>query len=201
MYKILFFSNYIYARVKIILCQSLIRPILIYGCQIWYNISPSYMEKIGVFKGRYFRACTSFYRSPKSNYKYYNSNKKLYNRAKICRIDNFIISLIRNHIIRITACTENNLILTPYYTNEQYIQNSLLRGYVPPEAFLYLNKHGFIQNENGIPIFYHIYRRTSDKNILCKELTAENRRFDTNIYMKDTDISTRIRNKYWGLTK
>lgn len=160
------------------------------------------MERIRVFERRCLRACTSLYRSSNSNYKKYISNKTLYNISKISRIDNFIIHIIRNHIMRSTECMENNLILAPYYTNEEYICKSLQTGYVPPEAFLYLDRKGFMQNENGIPIFYHIYRRANNKAIICKELTPENRRFDTNIYLKDNNILKNMgRIKYWWLTE
>lgn len=96
MYKHLFYTKYLKSQVKIILYKSLIRPIITYGCPIWYNISPFYMEKIRVFERKCLRACTSLYRSPESDYLKYINNKKLYNVANINRIDNFIIQLIRN---------------------------------------------------------------------------------------------------------
>ncbi|KNC24125.1 hypothetical protein FF38_05532 [Lucilia cuprina] len=74
----------------------MVRPILTYGCAIWFNISSS-------------------------------------------RIDNFIIKLIRNHILKCTECTTNNLIFAPYYTDDQYILNTLISGHVPPEAFIHLD--------------------------------------------------------------
>lgn len=59
-----------------------------------------------------------------------------------------------------------------------------------------------LKNENGIPIFYHIYRRANNKAIICKELTPENRRFDTNIYLKFNNILKNMgRIKYWWLTE
>lgn len=128
------------------------------------------------------------------------SNKKLYNEAKISRIDNFIIHLIRNHIIKSSQCQENNLILAPYHVNETYIYKTLQSGYVPPEAFLYLDSKGFIQNELGIPILYHIYRRANNKAIHCNELTDDNSRFNTSIYSADKNISPNLNKKqYWWL--
>lgn len=120
LYKYKFFPNHIETRVKILLYQSLIRPILTYGCQIWFNISPSYMEKLRVFERKCLRACTSLYRSPNSQFTKYVSNRKLYNTAKVSRIDNFIIHLIRNHILKSFECKENNLRLAPYYVNHEY---------------------------------------------------------------------------------
>lgn len=202
LYKKLFYSKYIKHKVKVLLYKSLIRPILTYGCQIWFNISPSYMEKIRIFERKCLRACTSLYRSANSNYKKFVSNKMLYNVSKISRIDNFIIHLIRNHIIKCFECKENNLIIAPYYANEEYIYKTLRNGYIAPEAFLYLDRKGYIQNESGIPIFYHIYRRANIKSIDCNQMTTENRRFDTNVYTGDKNMIPNMNNtKFWWLTE
>lgn len=202
LYKNLFFSKHLDEKVKILLYQSLVRPILTYGCQIWFNISPSYMEKIRVFERKCLRACTSLYRSPNSQFTKFISNKKLYNTAKISRIDNFIIHLIRNHILKSFECRENNLILAPYYVSDEYILNTLLTGYVPPEAFLYLDGKGYIQNDVGIPIFFHIYRRANNKTISCKQLTTANCRFDTSFYSGDKNITPNLNfERYWWLTE
>ena len=132
---------------------KLIHPILTYGCQIWFNISPSYMEKLRVFERKCLRSCTYLFRMPNSNYIKLFSNKILYQKAKLSQIDNFIIHLIRNHIIRCLDCYDNNLILANYYADHEYVKKCLQSGYVPPEAFLYLDGNGFIQNEVWIPIF------------------------------------------------
>lgn len=80
--------------------------------------------------------------------------------------------------------------------NEKYIINTVQNGHVPPEAFLYLDRNGYIQNENGIPIFYHIYRRANN------QMTIDNRRFDINIYLEDKNILPNLNiNKYWWLTE
>lgn len=198
-YKSLFYSKYINPRVKIIMYQSLIRPILTYGCPIWYNISPSYMEKIRLFERKCLRSCTSLFRSPQSNYVKFISNKKLYNKSNIIRIDNFIINLIRNNILRCTSCIENNLIMAPYYTSENYISKALLNGFGPPEAFLYLDKLKIIQNENGIPIFYHNYRRATTKAVICNT-TNNNNRYDKSISNRDLCSLQRTNaKKYWWL--
>ena len=57
-YSPLFCSKYIKPRVKI--------PILTYGCAIWFNIFPSVMENIRIFKRKF----------ESGNY---NKNIKLYN--------------------------------------------------------------------------------------------------------------------------
>ena len=165
MYKSLFYSKFLIPRVKIIMYQSLIRPIITYACPIWFNISPSYMEKIRIFERKCLRTCSNIYRSHSSNYKKYISNQKLYKESFVIRIDNFIISLIRNNILRCTSCEENNLIKAPYYVDEMFIYETFKSGFVPPEAFIILDKKGLIQNQFQVPIFYHNYRRATTKTI------------------------------------
>lgn len=200
-YKSLFFSKYITAEVKILLYQALIRPILTYGCPIWFNVSPSYMERFRKFERKCIRSCTSQYRSANSNYIKYISNTKLYNSSNIIRIDNFIIKIIRNHILKSTQCYENNLIMAPYYTNDGYIENSLKTGFVPPEAFLFLDKKGIIQNSIGIPIFYHLNRRANIKAVDIDLVVNNDIRFDTSVSKRDLKERLKIdRTKYWWIT-
>lgn len=200
-YRPLFHSKFIKSRVKIIMYKSLIRPIITYGCPIWFNISPSYMEKIRIFERRCLRACTSLYRSAQSNYTKYISNKILYNSTNIIRIDNFIIHLIRNNILRCTQCTENNFIMAPYYINEIYITDSLKTGFVPPEAFIYLDKKKIIQNENGIPVLYHNHRRANIKAVNCNTQSL-NIKYDTSISNIDLKFTQKINTKkFWWLNE
>lgn len=202
MYKKLFYSKHIQSNIKVVLYQSLIRPVLTYGCQIWYNISPSYMEKLRVFERKCLRSCLMLYKTTTSNYTQYVSNKKLYNTAKIARIDNFIIHLIRNHIIKSTECTENNLIMAAYYINDEYIYKTLQNGYIPPEAFVYLDSKDFIQNEFGVPILYHLYRRANSKAIKSNQLTSTNSRFDKSVFSGDKNMFPNLNmKKFWWLTK
>lgn len=165
-------------------------------------MSPSYMEKIRVFERKCLRACMSLFRSPQSNYLKYVSNKKLYNASNVIRIDNFIINLIRNNIWRCTLCTENNLIMAPYYINEEYISETIQKGYVPPEAFLYLDKMKLIQNENGIPLFYHNYRRANIKAIDCTSATNADLRYDTSVNDREFCITQKYYPKrFWWLSE
>ena len=41
--------------------------------------------------------------------------------------------------------------------------------YIPLEAFLYLDKNKCIQNNVGIPIVFHSFRRANVKAILCNQ--------------------------------
>ena len=55
-YQKLFFFKCIKPEVKTIMYHTLMRQILTYGCQIWFNISPSYMEKLKVFERKCLRS-------------------------------------------------------------------------------------------------------------------------------------------------
>ena len=75
MAKRLFYCKNLDVKIKILAYQTLIRPILTYGCSIWFNISASLMEKIRLFERKCLRTCLNSYRKPESHYKHYISNK------------------------------------------------------------------------------------------------------------------------------
>lgn len=165
--KRLFYSTHLTSDVKLICYLTLIRPILTYGCPIWYNISSSYMEKLRVFERKCLRACLGKYRSVESEFLHLISNKIIYDNAGILRIDNYIIKLIRNHFARSADVTENNLVSGPaLYYNPLFFKRSLETGHVPPEAFKYLDSLGYIQDRQNVPVFYHAYRRATNKTVV-----------------------------------
>ena len=165
--KKLFYCKYLLKKTKIIAYQSLIRPILTYGCPTWFNISSSLMEKLRVFERKCLRILSlNKYRKPETEFKYYISNNKLYNESNVIRIDNFIIHLIRKHYSRAADNIINSNISHPIFTDEVYIKKILKNQFIPPESFIYLDKLNFIQDSNNIPIFYHINRRSTNKEIV-----------------------------------
>lgn len=165
--KRLFYSAHITSDVKLICYWTLIRPILSYGCPIWFNISPSYMERIRVFERKCLRTCLGKYRSAESEFLHLISNRNIYDDARSLRVDNFIIKLIRNHFARSAEVIENNLVSGPaLYCNPLFFKRSLAVGHVPPEAFMYLDRLGYIQDELNVPVFYHAYRRATDKKMI-----------------------------------
>ena len=168
--KELFFNAHLNPRLKILSYCTLIRPIITYGCSIWFNQSASTMEALRIFERKCLRACTGLYRSPESNYLKYISNSKLYNSAKISRIDCFILNLIRKYYIQVVQITENSLIFGSVYPNEQYFEKTLKTGFIPPEAFPFMDAHGLIQDNSKIPILYHIGRNRNNKKILLDPL-------------------------------
>ncbi|XP_076379050.1 uncharacterized protein LOC143259674 [Megalopta genalis] len=164
-HKKLFYSKYLHKSVKILCYKTLVRPILTYGCQIWFNISASTMEKLRLFERKCIRACLDKYRSPQSNYTKLIANHTLYEEAKIIRIDLFIKKLIRDHWRKVNTVTTNSLISHSLYPNPLYFHKTLQTGYIPPEAFIYLDGSGLIQNKNKLPVIYHYNRKTFEKTI------------------------------------
>lgn len=198
-YKRMFSSSLIENRIKVLMYQTLIRPILCYGCSIWFNISPSYMERLRKCERKILRPCMSMFRSKSSDYTNYVSNLKLYNSSQIVRIDNYIINLTRNHIRRCLDNMDNPLIKASYYESDAYFSLAVKNGFTPPESFLYLDKEGYVQDSDGIPLIYHIYRRANNKVINSNVLSHENKRYDTSISERDKSSSSSSRKKCWWL--
>lgn len=199
-YKKMFGSNLLESRLKVIMYQTLVRPILSYGCPIWFNISPSYMERLRKCERKILRSCLSLYRSPSSDFTKYVSNIKLYNTAKIVRIDNHIVNLTRNHIRRCLNNMDNILIKASFYESDDYFNLAILNGFTPPETFLYLDRKGYIQDSDGVPTLYHIYRRANNKKINENVLNVSNKRYDISISDRDKYESCSTKKKCWWLT-
>ncbi|CAB0037325.1 unnamed protein product [Trichogramma brassicae] len=64
----LFHSPYLSQRAKIISYLCLIRPILVYGCPVWFNLSASSMEKLRMFERKIVRICLNKYKSAHSGF-------------------------------------------------------------------------------------------------------------------------------------
>lgn len=132
------------------------------------------------------------------------SNKKIYDKANIPRIDNFILKLIRDHFAKAARIQHNSLIFAALYPNPEYFARTLLTGFIPPEAFLYLDANGFIQDSKGIPIIYHIPRHENIKKItypanidLSKDKVLS--RYSKDIPERDSQDKHRANPKYWWL--
>ena len=123
------------------------------------------MKKILIFERKCIRACLSIYRSEHSGYKKYAKN----DLANIHRIDGHILKLTRNHFAQAAKIKENSLIFGCLFPNDAYYKNTLITGYIPPEAFLYLDERNYLQDQNNIPIIYHIQRKLGMKSIQYEE--------------------------------
>ena len=151
---------------------------LVYGCPVWFNVGTSVMEKIRVFERACLRACLRLYRTPESEYKKYYSNEVLYNKVNLIRVDNFLVKLIRGHTAR-EMNSINNLISGAYYRNPMYHESVRHTGFFPPEAFVYLDQNGLIQDKDAVPVIFHIARNVIDGRLnydrSVTELSAEDR--------------------------
>ena len=135
-------------------------------------------------------------------------NKKIYDLANIHRIDYHILKLTRNHFAQAAKIKENSLIFGCLFPNDAYYKNTLITGYIPPpEAFLYLDERNYLQDQNNIPIIYHIKRKIGIKSILYEEnldgRTADTRwRYNMAFPQKDTEDKHRKNiKKYWWIPK
>lgn len=203
-HKNLFYNKYLDPKVKLLCYQLLVRPIITYGCSIWFNQSASVMERLRAFERSCLRACLGQYRSAESGYLHYISNKKIYDLANINRIDCFIIRLIRDYYLNASQNTRNSLIFGAIYPNELYFEETLKSGHIPPEAFIYLDNRGYIQDEDGIPIIYHIFRHKKNKKIIyephLKGSDPDRRwRFNMDIPIKDTKELVKKKKKYFWI--
>ena len=201
----IFYSKYLNNRIKIICYMLLVRPILTYGCPIWYNVGPHVMEKIRKFERKCIRACTGVYRNERTNYKWFENSKKLYDAAKIPRIDSHIIKLIRDYFANIPKIRNNDLISGAIYPNDEYYKNAILSGHLPPEAFMFLDKTGRIMDKSNIPSIYHLNRKSFDKritysqNVDCLNTEVE-KVFVMTLPKVDTENRYQLNiNKYWWL--
>ena len=103
------------------------------------------------------------FKNPEHEYCKYYSNKTTYDKANIPRIDNFIIKLTRDHFANATRISHNSLIFSALYPHPEYHAKTLTSGFIPPEAFPYLDAKGYIQDINNIPTIYHIPRHKNIK--------------------------------------
>ena len=138
MLKRLFYNRYLPNRLKILAYMALIRPIIAYGCPIWFNVSASTMEKIRVFERKYLRACLNQYRSVETNYFYYISNKKIYIRKAryLVQIILSYLKLIRNYFASTRSVLTNGLIQGLTYPNPLYFVKTLTSSHIPPRSLL-----------------------------------------------------------------
>lgn len=196
----IFHNRNLERKAKIICYQLLVRPIISYAAPIWWNTGPSVMEQYRKFERACLRACLGTYRSAHSNYRKRTSNRSIYNSAKIPRFDTFTLTLTRNYFS--TLYSINNRILDELKVNNPAnINRMMASGYTSPELFTHLDKRGYIQNEDNIPIIYHIKRHRANKSIDPKadRLTRNNQIYSTMLPDGDHASLSRLSKAYWWL--
>lgn len=129
----------------------LIRPIITYAAPIWWNTNHTSMEKLRILERKCLRACLRLYRSQSSNGQQFISNQYIYEQAEIPRIDQFIIKLTRDYFCKLPNI-DNNVINAFSYRNVSISKRQLTIGYTTPQAFIYCDQNGLIQNDQNIPL-------------------------------------------------
>lgn len=123
--------------------------------------------------------------------------------AKIQRIDSHIIKIIRNYYAKLSQLNSVSLLYTMMSPNQNYIIESLKKGYIPPKAFIYLDSNGMITNINNIPMIYHIPRNRANKKYnVDRSLLEKSSPFKYNTELPDIDICNEYNSnsdKYWWI--
>ncbi|KYN03421.1 hypothetical protein ALC62_05739 [Cyphomyrmex costatus] len=147
-------------------------------------------------------SCLNLNRSAESDYTKYIKNEILYNTANIPRIDNFMISLTRDFYSQASKILQNSLVFSTLYPNPMYFEKTLSSGYIPPEAFLYLDSKRYIQNNNNVPIIYHYPRHCNDKKLIYPQYSDSNDtrlpwRYNMSVPDNNNLKKKKSRSKYW----
>lgn len=195
----LFYNKYLSKKAKVICYSLLVRPILTYAIPIWFNQSAYTMERFRVFERSCLRSCLKKYRSASSNFQRMISNKEIYDEANIPRIDNFMIKLCRDYFANNKEIKGNDIITNLCTVNENYIEKGKKSGYLPPQAFMQLDKQGLIQNQNNVPIIYHWQRHKKNKKIPINAKEIPTLKYSQDIPSRDFNDFHRLSEKYWWL--
>lgn len=200
----LIYSKHLDKRVKTLCYMTFIRPILTYGAPIWFNISPSYMERLRTLERKCLRFCTKLYYTAESQYMHRVSNANLYESCKVIRIDNFIIKLIRNYYLKAANNTTNSLIKAVAVPNVEYFARCINTQFSPPEIFLQLDIDGKVQDADGVPVLYHWYRSAYDKSIQIPAHISANTestewRYKKSVSNYDRRKTLLSRTKFWWI--
>lgn len=145
--KSAFNNKYLNKNIKILMYKQLIRPIILYACTCWMQISSHQMERIRKIERWFLRKITKLYRDNTTK-KFINS-KQLYTETKINRIDQ---ELIRNNIKTIIKInnSEHEHIRNIANHDENYIN---INEYKPINYYHHLHTRNSLINNNKILIF------------------------------------------------
>lgn len=148
--KSAFNNKYMNQNVKSLLYKQLIRPIMLYACSCWMQVSSNQIERLRRAERWFLRKITGLHRN-KTTKKYHNSTR-LYTETKINRFDQ---ELIKNNLKFINKQNENEHINTLIINNENYINTS---KYKPINYYHHLHSKELLIQENKLLIFNKGYR-------------------------------------------
>lgn len=175
-----------------------------YAAPIWWDTSAAVMESYRVFECKCLRACIGAYRSSESNFRKYISNENIDNITDNPRIDCHIIRLIRDYFSNIPNIENESIRGMVDYSEADLAEDNNLE-LLPPQAFIPLDKTGYIQDANNVPVIFHWKRHKAHKKIDFAHAEADMRRFDlsysTALPVRDRLDPHRLSDKYFWLTE
>lgn len=85
-----------------------------------------------------------------------------------------------------------------------YFEKTLTTGFIPPEAFLYLDQKGYIQDNRNVPLIYHFPRHNNNKKFGYPPYSSSNDRnitwrYNMSILNPEKLKRKETNNKYWWL--
>lgn len=127
--------------------KQLIRPIILYACTCWMQLSSNQMEKLRRIERWYLRKITGMYRDEKTN-KFINS-KKLHDKSQIDRLDHTLMKSNLKFINKLenynNEHTRNIMISDINYINTQ--------KYKPLNYYHHLNETNTLIQDKKLLIF------------------------------------------------
>lgn len=150
-----FNHKYLNKNVKILLYKQIVRPLMLYACACWLQISSHQMERLRKTERWFLRKITGLNRNNMTN-KYINS-KQLYDETGINRIDQ---ELIKHNIKTIQKMkqNENEHINNTVNYDEQYINTN---KYKPINYYHHLSEKKYLSQDNKLLIFNKGLRNNS----------------------------------------
>lgn len=144
-----FNNKYLNHKIKTIMYKQLIRPIILYACTCWIQISSNQMEILRRTERWYLRKITNIYKYKHTNK--YISTKIIYDKSQIERLDQV---MIKNNIKTINKIKSNN---NEHIRNiANYEENNIETiKYKPISYYYYLNRKKTNKSErNNITQFF-----------------------------------------------
>ena len=135
--------------------KQLVRPIILYACSCWMQISSNQMEKLRKIERWFLRKITGLYKE-KTTKKYINS-KILYEESQINRLDH---TMIKNNLKFINKINSNNNEHIKNITNfdENYINTN---KYKPLNYYHHLHEKKILFQDKKLLIFNRGQRDTN----------------------------------------
>ncbi|OXU17002.1 hypothetical protein TSAR_006387 [Trichomalopsis sarcophagae] len=191
----IFFNKHLSPKTKIICYLLLIRPLLTYAAPILWNMGASLIEKLRKFERMCIRTALHIFRKDESSH--FINSQFIYNKAGIPRIDNFQIGLTRNYFANLPL-VQNKYLNSYIELNNSEINSMAQTGYLTPQAFMFFDKRGYIQDDKNVPILYHHSRHQSNKTITFNP-SNPTIKYSTTLPEIDGKINHKINKKYWWL--